>query len=312
MSSHECTPQSMMQCDGDGTTRDAPEASRARESHLRDCRDVPASVRHGLFATPHLPAYIRFSNGCPIKRCRPMLHLTRGMAIVVCGVDGDKEAPDGPKTHVETSSSPVTWRSFVPDVLSHVDFQAAVARRQDPVCIRNRRSPSARSRARSPSALQPDAARARSAQREACRTIDPRSNRRSALTLEQMAARSPNCLREAMVQHLASKPAIASNFLRGVATGPGRRADRRRTRVWGHDATHAWQPSPCPAAGPRSGPLNDLPRGTIARSAQVSGSSAHRPPGSARTALPTRPSRSRRCGTPPCRPPARTGRRPPI
>ena len=230
----EVVVQSMMHAIGDGTTRDAhPKHHGLVKATFEIAADVPASVRHGLFATPATySAYIRFSNGRPTPTLPPdAAPDVRGMAIKLFGVDGDKEAPDEKRTHDFIVASHPAF--FVPDVLSYVDFLKLPSLADKirlypelPKSFRSFESPlTIRYFSQTPYALGPLSVK------YVVQPIDPAEQPPIMLTPEQMAARSPNCLREAMAQHLASKPAT---FAFCVVLPPDQAAEQidDATRVW--------------------------------------------------------------------------------
>jgi hypothetical protein len=89
--------------------------------------DVPAALRHGVFASPsRFGAWVRFSNGAPrvqSDRRRDQ----RGMAIKLVGVPGDKVLDDerhAPTQDFVLASAP---RFFIRDVASYAAFTEAAA-----------------------------------------------------------------------------------------------------------------------------------------------------------------------------------------
>lgn len=230
----EVVVQSMMHAIGDGTTRDAhPKHHGLVKATFDVADDVPASLRHGLFATPgRYSAYIRFSNGRPTATLPPdAAPDVRGFAIKLFGVEGEKEAPDEKHTHDFILASHPAF--FVPDVLSYVDFLKLPTLADKvrlypelPKSFRSFESPlTIKYFSQTPYALGPLAVK------YVVQPIDPPEQAPINLTPEQMAARSPNCLREAMAQHLASKPAT---FAFCIVLPPDAAAEQidDSTRLW--------------------------------------------------------------------------------
>jgi len=226
--------QSMMHAIGSGTTRDAhPKHHGLVKATFEIAAEVPAALRHGLFATPgRYSAYIRFSNGRPTATLPPdAAPDVRGLAIKLFGIDGPKEAPDEKRTHDFILASHPAF--FVPDVLSYVDFLklATLADKvrlypELPKSFRSFESPlTIKYFSQTPYALGPLCVK------YVVQPLDPAEQAPLTLTPEQMAARSPNCLREAMVQHLSSKPAT---FAFSVVLPPDLAAEQidDATRVW--------------------------------------------------------------------------------
>ncbi len=226
--------QSMMHAIGTGTTRDAhPKHHGLVKATFEIASDIPEALRHGLFAAPATyAAYIRFSNGRPTPTLPPdAAPDVRGVAIKLFGVDGPKEAPDEKRTHDFILASHPAF--FVPDVLSYVDFLRLPSLADKmrlypelPKSFRSFESPlTIRYFSQTTYALGPGSVK------YVLQPLDPAEQAPVNLTPEQMAARSPNCLREAMAQHLASKPAT---FAFCVLLPPDLAAEQidDSTRLW--------------------------------------------------------------------------------
>jgi deferrochelatase/peroxidase EfeB len=202
--------QSMMHAIGNGTTRDAhPKQHGLVRATFTIADDVPAEMRHGLFSVPRsYKAYIRFSNGRPTATLPPdAAPDVRGMAIKLFGVEGRKESADERHTHdFVLASHPVF---FVPDVFAYVDFVQLASLGEKlrlfpelGKSFRTLESPLTISYfSQTPYALGPHVVK------YVVRPVDPAEQPAPILTPEQMAARSPNYLREAMATHLATQPA---------------------------------------------------------------------------------------------------------
>lgn len=206
----EVVVEAMTRAVGDGTTRDAHTKHHGLvRATVTIESDIPLPLRHGLFREPRAyQAYIRFSNGRPTATLPPdAAPDVRGMAIKLLGVDGRKESGDEKFTHdFVLASHPVF---FVPDVFSYVDF-LRLPRLEDklrrfPELARSFRifeNPlSIRYFSQTPYALGPEVVR------YVAVPFTPAEQPPIALTPEQIAARSPHYLREAMASHLASQDA---------------------------------------------------------------------------------------------------------
>jgi Dyp-type peroxidase family len=234
----EVIVQNMMHTIGDGTTRDAhPKHHGIVRATVQIADDVPEPLRHGLFATPgSYQAYIRFSNGRPTPLLPPdAAPDVRGMAIKLLGVAGAKELPDEKHTHdFVLASHPVF---FVPDVHAYVDFlqlpTLADKMRIFPELAESFRSfenpLTIRYFSQTPYALGPTQVK------YVAQPIDPTEQPPILLTPEQMASRSPNCLREAMADTLTRQ---SSTFALCVQPAP----DPAAALV--DDATRLWESTP--------------------------------------------------------------------
>jgi deferrochelatase/peroxidase EfeB len=206
----EVVVQSMMHAIGNGTTRDAhPKHHGLVRATVDIAADLPEALRHGLFRTPRrYDAYVRFSNGRPTPTLPPdAAPDVRGMAIKLLGVEGAKEMADEKHTHDFILASHPAF--FVPDVFSYVDFlqlpTLADKMRLFPALAKSFRTfenpLTIRYFSQTPYALGPLVVK------YVAQPIDPAEQPPIVLTPEQMAARSPNYLREAMAAHLAQHPA---------------------------------------------------------------------------------------------------------
>lgn len=202
--------QGMRTAIGDGTTRDAHTKHHGLvKATFTVSDDIPSMLRHGIFAgSGSFEACIRFSNGRPTPILPPdAAPDVRGMAIKLFGVDGPKEAPDERLTHDFILASHPTF--FVPDVFAYVDFlklpTLADKMRLFPDLAKSFRifeNPlTIRYFSQTPYALGPRVVK------YCVRPIDPAEQPALTLTPEQIAARQPNYLREAMAAHLATRPA---------------------------------------------------------------------------------------------------------
>jgi deferrochelatase/peroxidase EfeB len=235
--------QSMMRAIGNGTTRDAHPKHHGlvKATVVIDADAVPAELRHGLFATSQTyKAYIRFSNGRPTPTLPPdAAPDVRGMAIKLFGVRGTKEVADEKHTHDFVMASHPVF--FVPDVFAYVDFlqlpTLADKLRLFPELAKSFRSfenpLTIRYFSQTPYALGPNIVKYMAV------PIDPAEQPPISLTPEQMAARAPNYLREAMAAHLAQRPAT---FALCVQTPP----DAAAAQV--DDGTRLWESSPIKVA----------------------------------------------------------------
>jgi hypothetical protein len=120
--------------------RDSPPGTLARRdahpkhhaivrAELRVDENIPAELRHGIFATPRTyPAWIRFSNGAPAiqpDRRRDQ----RGMAIKLLEVPGTKVLPseaDAPTQDFVLASHP---RFFIRTIRNYVEFSRAATKK---------------------------------------------------------------------------------------------------------------------------------------------------------------------------------------
>jgi Dyp-type peroxidase family len=234
--------RAMKQALGNGTTRDAHTKHHGLvRATVEIVADLPDALRHGLFATARsFQAYIRFSNGRPTPVLPPdAAPDVRGMAIKLLGVPGVKEAKDEVHTHdIVLASHPVF---FVPDVHAYVDFlrlpSLAEKMRLYPELARSFRSfenpLTIRYFSQTPYALGPHVIK------YVVEPLDPAEQPPLNLTPEQIAARTPNCLREAMAAHLAARPAT---MMLSVQLAPDAAAEQV------DDATRLWQTTPIPIA----------------------------------------------------------------
>lgn len=202
--------QSMVRALGNGTTRDAhPKHHGLVKATVDIAADIPDELRHGLFRQPGTyKAYIRFSNGRPTPILPPdAAPDVRGLAIKLFGVEGQKEAADEKHTHDFILSSHPTF--FVPDVFAYVDFlqlpTLADKLRMFPDLAKSFRtfeSPlTIKYFSQTTYALGPHVVK------YVAQPVDPEEQPPLALPPEQIAARSPNYLREAMAAHLAERSA---------------------------------------------------------------------------------------------------------
>jgi deferrochelatase/peroxidase EfeB len=202
--------QAMTRAIGNGTTRDAhPKHHGLVTATFTVADDVPEPLRQGLFKSPgSYRAYIRFSNGRPTPTLPPdAAPDVRGMAIKLFGVDGPKETADEKRTHdFILASHPVF---FVPDVFAYVDF-LQLPSLQDKMRLFPELAKSFRT-FESPLTIryfsQTPYALGQHVVKYVAMPIDPAEQPAITLPAEQMAARSPNYLREAMAARLAQAPA---------------------------------------------------------------------------------------------------------
>jgi len=183
---------------------------------------------------------VRFSNGRPAPLFPPdAAPDVRGMAIKLFGVPGVKESADEKHTHdFILASHPVF---FLPDVFSYVDFLQLPTLAEKmrmfpelPKSFRTFESPLSISYfSQTPYALGPQAVK------YLVRPIDPPEQAPLVLTPEQMAARSPNYMRDAMRAHLAERPAT---FAFCVQLPPDEAAGQL------DDATRLWESPPIQVA----------------------------------------------------------------
>jgi catalase len=91
--------------------------------------DVPEDLRHGVFAAPHrYEAWVRFSNGSP--RVQPdRKRDQRGLAIKLLGVRGEKMLADERDAQTQDFVLASAPRFFIRDADSYVTFARAAARR---------------------------------------------------------------------------------------------------------------------------------------------------------------------------------------
>lgn len=206
----EVVVAAMTRAIGNGTTRDAHTKHHGIVRATVDIADsLPQELRHGLLREPRsYDAYIRFSNGRPTPTLPPdAAPDVRGMAIKLLGVEGRKESGDEKLTHdFILASHPVF---FVPDVFAYVDFLRLPTLdeklRRFPELgksFRTFESPlSIRYFSQTPYALGPHRVK------YVVQPVVPAEQLPITLTPEQMAARSPNYLREAMAAHLSRSSA---------------------------------------------------------------------------------------------------------
>lgn len=238
----EVIVQSMMRAVGEGTTRDAHTKHHGLvKATLSIGADIPETLRHGLFRTPgSYKAYVRFSNGRPTPTLPPdAAPDVRGMAIKLFGVDGAKESADEKHTHdFILASHPVF---FVPDVFAYVDFlklpTLADKLRYFPELAKSFRTfenpLTIRYFSQTPYALGPHVVK------YVAQPITPAEQAPIILTPEQMAARNPNYLRDAMAAHLIGRPAT---FALCVQLPP----DESAAHV--DDASRLWESMPIKVA----------------------------------------------------------------
>ncbi len=226
--------QAMMRAIGDGTTRDAHTKHHGLvKATVEIADDIPDTLRHGLFRTPRrYNAYVRFSNGRPTPTLPPdAAPDVRGMAIKLLDVDGAKEAADEKHTHdFILASHPVF---FVPDVFAYVDFLKLPTLGEKvryfpdlPKSFRSFENPlTIRYFSQTPYALGPHVVK------YVAQPIDPAEQPPLVLAPEQMAARNPDYLREAMAAHLATRQA---SFALCIQLPPDEAAGRidDSTRLW--------------------------------------------------------------------------------
>jgi hypothetical protein len=230
----EIVVQSMMHAIGTGTARDAhPKHHGLVKAIVEIAADLPDLLRHGLFARPATyQAYIRFSNGRPTAVVPPdAAPDVRGMAIKLFGIDGEKEVPDEKHTHdFILASHPVF---FVPDVLGYVDFLrlSSLADKirlypELPKSFLSFDSPlTIRYFSQTPYALGPLCVK------YMVQPLDPPAQSGLTLTPEQIAARSPNCLRDAMARHLTTRSATLGFFVQLAPDNTAEQVDDA-TRLW--------------------------------------------------------------------------------
>jgi hypothetical protein len=194
---------------------------------------VPEPLRQGLFSAPRsYKAYIRFSNGRPTPTLPPdAAPDVRGMAIKLFGVEGPKESADEKHTHdFILASHPVF---FVPDVFAYVDFlqlpSLAEKMRLFPELAKSFRTfenpLTIRYFSQTPYALGSQVVK------YVAQPIDPAEQPAITLTPEQMAARSPHYLREAMAARLAQAPARFAFCVQLPADEAAAKVDDG-TRLW--------------------------------------------------------------------------------
>jgi deferrochelatase/peroxidase EfeB len=234
----ELVVQSMMHAIGTGTTRDAhPKHHGLVKATFEVSSDLPEAVRYGLFARAGTyQAYIRFSNGRPAEPFPPdAAPDVRGMAIKLLSVQGKKEAPDEKLTHdFILASHPVF---FVPDALGYVDFLRAASLEEKlrlfPDLLKSFRSfenpLTIRYSSQTPYALGPLAVK------YLVVPIDPIEQTAVSLTPQEIAARTPDCLREAMAAHLRQR---AATLAFSVQLAPDTAAEQI------DDATRLWETAP--------------------------------------------------------------------
>ncbi len=234
----EVVVQSMMHAIGQGTVRDAhPKHHGLVKATVTIDADLPESLRHGVFARPGTyNAYIRYSNGRPATPPPPdAAPDVRGMAIKLFGIEGDKEAPDEKLTHDFILASHPAF--FVPDVLGYVDFLRLTTIDDKirlfpelPKSFRSFENPlTIRYFSQTPYALGPLCVK------YMVQPLDPAEQRAVVLTKEQMAARGPNCLREAMALHLANHAATLALCVQLPPDAAAEQVD---------DATRLWETAP--------------------------------------------------------------------
>jgi deferrochelatase/peroxidase EfeB len=230
----EVVVQAMLHAIGTGTTRDAhPKHHGIVRATVDILPDVPADLRHGLFAVPkQYQAYIRFSNGRPTPTLPPdAAPDVRGMAIKLLSVDGPKELADEQHTHdFVLASHPVF---FVPDVFTYVNF-LQLPTLQDKVrmfpelarSFRSFENPlTIRYFSQTPYALGPAVVKYTAI------PLDPAEQPAITLSPEEMAARDPNCLRKAMAAHLSQRAATFALCVQ-VAPDPAAALIDDATRLW--------------------------------------------------------------------------------
>lgn len=230
--------QAMLHAVGSGPTRDAhPKHHGLVRATVDIAGDLPETLKHGVFARPgQYRAYIRYSNGRPTTPPPPdAAPDVRGMAIKLFGVEGAKEAPDETLTHDFVLASHAVF--FVPDVLSYVDFLRLPSLADKvrffpdlPKSFGSFESPlSIRYSSQTPYALGPLAVK------YLVYPIDPVEQGPVTLTPEQMAARSPDCLRDAMAAHLSTRPATLAFCIQLPPDQAAEQVD---------DATRLWDTAP--------------------------------------------------------------------
>lgn len=225
---------SMIRGLGDGTTRDAhPKHHGIVRASVDIAKDIPQNLRHGLFRAPcSFRAYVRFSNGRPTVMLPPdAAPDVRGMAIKLLGIDGPKEATDEQRTHdFILASHPVF---FVPDVFAYVDFLTLPTLAEKlrvfqelGKSFKSFPSPlTTRYFSQTPYALGPLVVK------YVVQPIEPAEQPPLMLTPEQMAARSPHYLREAMAAHLSQAAATLALCVQ-VAPDPAAAYIDDATRLW--------------------------------------------------------------------------------
>lgn len=230
----EVVVAAMTRAIGDGTTRDAHTKHHGLvRATVEIAADLPDTVRHGLFTRPgRFDAYIRFSNGRPTPILPPdAAPDVRGMAIKLLGVDGRKEAADEKHTHdFVLASHPVF---FVPDVFAYVDFLRTASLdeklRRFPELGRSFRTfenpLSIRYFSQTSYALGPHVVK------YVVLPILPAEQPPITLTPEQMAARAPHYLREALAAHLARDAATLAFCVQLAPDAAAREIDDA-TRLW--------------------------------------------------------------------------------
>ena len=234
----EVVVQSMMHAIGQGTVRDAhPKHHGLVKATVTIDADLPESLRHGVFARPGTyNAYIRYSNGRPATPPPPdAAPDVRGMAIKLFGIEGGKEAPDEKLTHDFILASHPAF--FVPDVLAYVDFLRLTTIDDKirlfpelPKSFRSFESPlTTRYFSQTAYALGPLCVK------YMVQPLEPAEQRAVALTKEQMLARGPNCLREAMALHLANHSATLALCVQLPPDAAAEQVD---------DATRLWETAP--------------------------------------------------------------------
>lgn len=225
---------SMVRTLGSGTTRDAhPKHHGIVRAIVDIATDIPTNLRHGVFKTPaSYRAYIRFSNGRPTVMLPPdAAPDVRGMAIKLLGVEGAKEAADELHTHDFILASHPTF--FVPDVFAYVDFlmlpTLADKLRAFPELGRSFRSfenpLTTRYFSQTPYALGPVVVK------YVVQPILPAEQPPLTLTPEQIAARQPSYLRQAMAAHLSQSAATMSLCVQ-LASDPAATVIDDATRLW--------------------------------------------------------------------------------
>ena len=238
--------QGMTRAIGNGTTRDAHTKHHGLvRAQFEVLATIPPQLRVGLFATPHTyNAYIRFSNGRPTPTLPPdAAPDVRGMAIKLFDVHGVKEVADEKLTHDFVLASHPTF--FVPDVFAYVDF-LLLPTLQDKLRLfpdlarsfRTYESPlTIRYFSQTPYALGAGAATV--PVKYTVIPVHPAEQAPIILTPEQMAARTPNYLRDVMAAHLAKE---AATFAFCIQTPP----DAAAAMI--DDANRLWESTPIPVA----------------------------------------------------------------
>lgn len=230
----EFVVEAMKQALGQSTTRDAhPKHHGLVQATVTVASDLPDALRHGLFAEPAtFQAYVRFSNGRPTPTLPPdAAPDVRGLAIKLLGVPGAKEAKDEEHTHdFILASHPVF---FVPDVHAYVDFLKLSTLNEKvqnyPELIKSFRSfenpLTIRYFSQTPYALGPLVVK------YVVQPIEPVEQPPIVLSPEQIAARPPNYLRDAMAAHLSSRPAKLALSIQ-LAPDPAAEQVDDATRFW--------------------------------------------------------------------------------